>query len=332
MCRISKSVYFTLLIFIFSITHVEALKVNLFTDKNGKGLEVDQKILAKALSELGHEVECKTLFDVPDSSSYADVNIFFQVIVDEWVSYAKQNWFIPNPEWFYGRLEQLELIDLVLCRTREVQRIFKSLDQHTYYLGFTSFDCYDPTIKKDFSTFFHLAGESAHKGTGAILKVWRHHSSFPLLIGIQRWGPAIERGNIHWINERVDDARLRHLQNTCGFHLCPSETEGFGHYIMEAMSACAVVITTDAPPMNEFIKDLRCLVHYDRQAPLQLGMNYYVNPYHLELIVSGLSNLPRQELLKIGIKNRLMYLKKTKAFKQRLKKLMTQTSTYLDGE
>ncbi|MES2199112.1 MAG: glycosyltransferase [Chlamydiota bacterium] len=63
---------------------------------------------------------------------------------------------------------------------------------------------------------------------------------------------------------------LRKIQNKTGIHLCPSEVEGFGHCIFEALSTGAVVITTDAPPMNEFIKDPRCLVPFSHSAPTHL--------------------------------------------------------------
>lgn len=39
--------------------------------------------------------------------------------------------------------------------------------------------------------------------------------------------------------------------NEAGFHICPSEHEGCGHYIHEAKSVGAVVLYTDAGSMNE---------------------------------------------------------------------------------
>ena len=78
---------------------------------------------------------------------------------------------------------------------------------------------------------------------------------FPKLFVInnRKMGIDAKRGNIDFIHDFLPKSKLQALQNQCGFHICPSETEGFGHYIMEALSCSAVVVTTNAPPMNEFI-------------------------------------------------------------------------------
>ena len=144
MCRICFHL-FGLLIFCLLISeHVEASppKINIFSLMNGKGLELDQKILAQALEELGYDVQCKSFYDSADGVSYADINIFFEVLNPDWFSYAHSNWFIPNPEWYIQNLKLLKQVDLILCRTREVERIFRRLNKNTYFLGFTSFDCY----------------------------------------------------------------------------------------------------------------------------------------------------------------------------------------------
>ena len=60
-------------------------------------------------------------------------------------------------------------------------------------------------------------------------------------------------GNIRAINRRLSEEEVLRLMNTHGVHLCPSRTEGFGHYIVEALSTGAVVVTTNAPPMNELV-------------------------------------------------------------------------------
>jgi glycosyltransferase involved in cell wall biosynthesis len=63
--------------------------------------------------------------------------------------------------------------------------------------------------------------------------------------------------NVSLVREHLDDEAYRRLQNEHRFHLCPSQTEGYGHYIAEAMSCGAVVVTLDAEPMNELVTDER---------------------------------------------------------------------------
>ena len=98
---------------------------------------------------------------------------------------------------------------------------------------------------------------------------------------------------------------------------------------MEAMSKGAVVVTTDGPPMNEFITDKRCLVDYNNTRQQNLATNYYVDPNQLESIVKELFKLPEKELRKIGQTNRKAYLKRKKEFQKNLDTLMKKASQEL---
>lgn len=327
MDKILKNLFFFLLFWNLLAVQLEAgpLKVRIFSHQNGHGLETDWKILSKALEELGVEVGCRYWWDPIENSPPVDINIFFEHLNPDWFPHASLNCFVPNPEWYYQGPEFLKGIDTILCRTKEVERIFQELGKHTYFLGFTSPDCCQPEIIKDFSSIVHLAGGSIQKGTSIILDVWLRHPSFPLLAMIHRFCTyAPERSNLLWLTYWVDECTLRYYQNSCGIHLCPSETEGFGHYIMEAMSTGAVIVTTDAPPMNEFITDPRCLVPYDRTDVKNLGINYYVSADGLASTVKHLMSLPEEELREIGLRNRAAYLSKTKEFKENLKKFIFQ--------
>ncbi|MGK5595299.1 MAG: glycosyltransferase [Parachlamydiaceae bacterium] len=313
---------------------VDALTVNVFTWRNGEGLEADQKIISRVLEEQGHLVYCKDLYSVPENPEKVDLNIFFQVIDNNWLPYAKANYFVPNPEWYYQEISLLKEVDLILCRTKEVERIFKDLNLPTYYLGFTSRDCYLPEVQKDFSVFFHLGGSQGYKGTAPLVSLWLHQPTFPSLVLIKQNWVLKEPcpNNLHWVPERLDEPTLRFFQNVCGVHLCLSETEGFGHYLMEAMSAGSVVITTNGPPMNEFITDERCLVPYEKTGSKYLGINYYINASLLEITLRSFFNLSIDERKEIGRVNRENYLQRTREFKSNLARLMQALTTKLTGK
>ena len=137
--------------------------------------------------------------------------------------------------------------------------------------------------------FFHLAGKSLQKSTEIVVRTWEKNPNFPHLHIIQdpsKWKRRVTSKNVTHQYDRVDDHMLKIFQNSYGVHVCPSETEGFGHYIMEALSVGATVITTGAPPMNELVTSERgILADYVRRAPQRLATNYYVSEVTLERAV-----------------------------------------------
>ena len=59
--------------------------------------------------------------------------------------------------------------------------------------------------------------------------------------------------NIKYFNTFLPDEELYQLQRNCMIHLCPSSSEGFGHYLNEAKVLGSVLVTSNHPPMNELI-------------------------------------------------------------------------------
>jgi len=107
---------------------------------------------------------------------------------------------------------------------------------------------------------------SGHKGTRAIIECWANRPDFPRLDLYTMDGGAIDRYNelFHFVKENSRNLKLHHgvdinpaafgkLVAEASFILCPSNMEGFGHYINQARAAGALVLSTDAPPMNELI-------------------------------------------------------------------------------
>lgn len=300
----------------------KVLNIHIFCQPHG-GLGRDCQILKQALERFECNVECFSGEDAGQAGS-ADINIFCESLYPQCYSKAKLNWFIPNPEWYRHDLSFLEGVDLVLCRTHEVQRIFNRLQKATYFLGFTSFDHYDSTIEKNYECCLHLAGASWQKGTFPLLHAWERHPEFGHLTIIKF--PEPNRSvpdNVSWINYWLPEEQLRRLQNACGIHLCLSESEGYGHYIAEAMAAGAVVITTDAPPMNEFITDSRCLVPYSCWRIQKLGVNYYLNVADIEARLKQVFELPEEQLRQIGRGNRRRFLKMKQSFLKNLEILLS---------
>jgi glycosyltransferase involved in cell wall biosynthesis len=296
------------------------------------GLETDYCLLKDALEGLGHHVTGLSWHE--RKFPVADINIFLEVFSSDQFSSARWNWYIPNPEWFTNRVEELSHFDLILCRTKETERIFQKLKQKTQYLGFTSPDCYRRDIEKDYQKIFHLGGGSYQKGTQNILNLWKDCPSFPDLTVVThldlKFPPQLS--NLTLFNHRLSETQLRFYQNQCGIHLCPSEVEGFGHYIMEAMSAGAVVLTTNAPPMNELIMEPVCLVPFSVSASQKLATRYFVDPQHLYQLILRVLHLPKEDLERISAKNRQIYLKMKKKFHHNLELLLQNAKTFDSNE
>lgn len=244
--------------------------IRIISRDNGVGLSRDMQLVGDVLARAGHRVETfgyrggqlgnrlreAALWTQGAMRGRVDLQIFVERVYQRCLPLARRNLLMPNPEWMLPKWQAyLPRFDRVLCKTRHAKAIFDSLGCRTLLTGFTSDDLLDPAVGKQ-RAFFHLAGCSTAKGTEAVLSAWRRHSEWPLLTVVQH--PKIARagaqtGNIAHRIGYLDAATLRRLQNSHRFHLCPSEAEGFGHSLMEGMGVGAVVLATDAAPMNEFV-------------------------------------------------------------------------------
>lgn len=142
----------------------------------------------------------------------------------------------------------------------------------------------DDIPPKDYTTFVHFAGKSWVKNTEEVLRTWvennglRELGSPRLVITCKgrclRSSTYLQRELASFFNEPSANGLRRHrlypnilyaeaisddeyarLQSTAGFYLCPSQTEGYGHYINEGRSAGAIILTTDVAPMNELVDE-----------------------------------------------------------------------------
>jgi glycosyltransferase involved in cell wall biosynthesis len=264
-----------------------------------------------------------------------DINVFLEDISPGFFKYARVNTFIPNPEWFKKYQHRyLAGIDVVLCKTRSAQEIFRALGIDTRFISFTSEDrLYTTDDRAKQIGFLHVAGRSWQKGTKPLIDLWLQHPAWPLLTVVQSAKTYsqsrvkhVDAPNIKHVLERLNDAALRELQNTIGIHLCPSEAEGFGHCIAEAMSCGAVALTTNAPPMNELITPKRgILVNYHKTRRQRSGANYYVDPVDLERKIEDIILMDQASKQQLGQRARAWYEENDRAFRTKLVETLEDT-------
>ncbi|KAJ3217743.1 hypothetical protein HDU81_000748, partial [Chytriomyces hyalinus] len=194
-----------------------------------------------------------------------------------------RNFMMPNLEWmgFHGNYTELTMVQThtVLCKTRVCHKYVQefvteqaaantsNVGPRVLYVGHSSNDkltgvsSEDQLRTQDFHGFFHSYGYSTAKSTPQLIECWMRHPEWPKLVMIGNLPDFVKSpneteapSNIEF-KSRLHQDEMKQLQMSHGVHLCPSTAEGYGHYINEARSLGAVLVTTDFPPMNEFAED-----------------------------------------------------------------------------
>lgn len=322
------------------------LSVHLLGFDNGVGLSRDLRLLTTTLEARGYRVDFTNtrrrggipgLIQRMKGKRHAaqlarrrrrgapppyDLVLMEEHIAPAFLDDARLRVVLPHPEWFLPRdMQALDRIDLVLAKTHEAQRIFAAQGCRATCIGFISEDRLDESVPRE-RAFFHLAGSSRNKATEPLLALWRRHPEWPHLTVLQHLReakPGTPAANIDHRIGYLDEAELKRLQNVHTFHLCPSETEGFGHYIVEAMSVGAVVITLDAPPMNEMISSERgILVPYSRTGSQHLATTYHFDEAAMEQAIERAIALDDARCQALGAAARAWYEAERAAFPGRL--------------
>lgn len=324
------------------------LILNVIGKSNGVGLARDINLLSAALADCGYDVrvtridrdqagqrrslwaqlsiQCKLLWlRVQRHAMPAiDVNLMLEHVWPQQLPYARCNVAVPNPEWFDSHdLRMLRHVDVVWAKTDYTLQLFRSRHCTTAYVGFDSEDRYDGTVARK-RNFFHLAGKSSMKGTDRLLRVWARHPEWPVLTVIQHadagHASEVAAANIDRRVGYLDDNELRSLQNASVFHICTSLTEGWGHYIVEALSVGAVTITVDAAPMNELVTAERgMLVPYCRTGKQRLATTCFFDEAQFEAAIVRALALTDSQCRSFGENARRWYLQNKQMFSQRLR-------------
>lgn len=306
------------------------MKINIITHRNGSGLEKDAAILIYLFTSAGWVAQFHEYHD-PLAPPPADVNIFLELYRAEWAT-APRNYLIPNQEWFEERwISCLHRLTAVLAKSRYAEKMFSQWAE-TKYIGFTSEDIEDSGILTRNRQFIHIRGRSTTKGTVQAIQAWIENPTLPPLhIYTHRsWTPEENKlletqpDNIILHTSRIPRPAFRRLLNESLFHVCPSPCEGFGHYINEAKSCGNIVITTDAPPMNELIHDniTGFTVPVEKTEPFNLDVKYIPGPSGIALAARTCLALDSDMIHGISRACRVSYLKGKQEFEQRILKII----------
>ncbi|KAJ3075719.1 hypothetical protein HDU98_007111 [Podochytrium sp. JEL0797] len=194
-----------------------------------------------------------------------------------------------------------------------------------------------PMPTRSFSSVFHSHGHSLRKHTTQLIQCYKRHPEWPTLniVGSTNiYKDSRLRDWMFWkryhniiVHEFVTLEQLRRLQYSNGIHVCASEAEGFGHYINEARSLGSFILTTNHPPMNEFIdSDSGTLI--SPQGPPFPEKGQVLGPYasfqvHVtaDQICDALTDAFATDILerqKMGREARLMYEHDTAVMQERM--------------
>lgn len=159
--------------------------------------------------------------------------------------------------------------DFLVCNTRRHYEAFKWHEQSFYIPWGTNVELFKPRERRaepvGIVTFFNSAGFNPYrKGVDLILQAFEQldgparlylHTQIPLVSSIPNMMPTIRR--------LKDSRRLEIFEGTVhapglyhkgDVYVYPSRLDGIGLTVPEALACGIPVITTDHPPMNEFVE------------------------------------------------------------------------------
>lgn len=290
------------------------LNITLISRDNGVGLSTDMGLLEGVFTAAGHSVS-RVSWNAR-SMPRADVGIFVELFARQLMPYASYTVGLFNLEWFPATwLPYLRSVRQLWAKSEEAHQMFTDRRLRSVMTGFTARDLLDESVARTLSCV-HLRGHSSLKGTEAVLTAWeRHHADLPPLtiisdVAIPYLPPGVS------VLPTLPHADLVRQMNTHAIHVCPSRSEGWGHYIAEALSVRAVVVTTDASPMHEHVHpDWGFRVPAHDGPRHHLAVQHHVDPDALAAAVHEAAALTEQRREQMGLKARLHWAHRNEYFR-----------------
>lgn len=297
------------------------MRVAVVTNFNGRGLERDAEVVEGLLSRAGHESD-RVPWAMERRDRY-DLAIFLEVAPAWAMGLAPRRWLVPNPEWWHhsghGSWLGIDAFERVICKTRESLRIFSDRTPCAVFTGFAARDRHLNLTPRE-RRFLCVAGVSVAKGADAVIKAWEiFRLPYRLTVAGKLFSNHSPVPNVEF-RGHVGDDDLRSLQNACLFHVQPSWTEGFGMTLHEGLSCGAIMLTTDAPPMNEIPAGAYVTPMQTRQ--MCVATAYRCRPQEIYASVEELWCRPDDQLLGASARARTYFEESCRLFEDRFLTLL----------
>jgi len=271
-----------------------------------EGLRNDAKMIEEVIKEVIKEVniekeeydEIELIRNEERILEVVEVQIFLEHIYEKCINKGRINIYIPNIEWLNVRDYEITKRNEKIIIFGKTENSIKVLKEHfkntVIYTRWISKDMYQEDIKEEYS-YLHVKGISKYKQSQKLIDTWLEHEEWPL-IHIVSYGNENSNGyieirkpiqvakNIILYQYKLEEYELKWLMNKCSHHICPSYSEGWGHYIVEGMSCNKVVITSDLAPMNEHIKEKTRLIKVNKNLirNVNLGQGAILEKFEIE--------------------------------------------------
>ena len=324
--------------------------LDVFVPNHSRGLLVDALILQNVFGSGKVRILTFPSSVFSESQEAIDKNFYFEpqaeiaVFVERLFEHSslksyKRRAFLANPEWLTKR--DLQLAENVISefwhKTRFGMKLLttKLPKKEHHYIGFTSLP--KPGLVDTYLDFAHFPGKSKTRHTQDIINIWLKNQNLPP-IAIQCYGYSlkipkwIEAGNIRFFLGFLDEQELNVNLLSRGIHICTSQMEGFGHYINEARSIGALIITLDAPPMNELI-DSSCgiVIPTKEYSQHNNGIRFTATSKAITDGILRALELPIENRRVLGMEARNRYLKEQDDFCIRLRSVVSSVINFSTG-
>jgi len=306
------------------------MRIGIFSNVvNGIGLQRDAELLQRFLVSEGHVAEL-VQYDQPHDEKY-DLGIAIETFNQQHVPCAPHWWYFSNPEWLKPELVRpiQRHCEKVLAKTRSGEKALRSRFANTEYVGFLAEDRRDVALPR-VDHCLHVGGNSGMRGTQEVISAWREYRYWddrplPELIVItnSKMVDCTPTPGITF-HKRVTEEELKYLQNSCRFHIMPSQYEGFGQALHEAQSVGAVLLTTGAGPMAELKAPFEVPSHGTKE--YNLGELHEVWARDIREMVPEMVAQPPESIAKLSCEARSRFEAGNKSFQDAFRRLLEPRS------